>query len=470
MTARRTLKNPPKSRLSIRDWLFLSLYLLAGGTVGYSALLLCIHAILLPSIVRESALRISKYTVLVENLISNGGSQSLPKGVLVRPEYEVISREAVMQPHEFERNLSNSLRHDFNLDRKILRDQKPLVDIWGGHWVQLKVSATKETGPKRVTLWLYYPERLSTSLWYLPVLRIFSILIGCLVGLVLYLRIAIEQPLALIISKLESNQFSNIQPLLAIQGSHPLRKLSKSINTLLDRINTTARVRRELIQGLTHDLGGPHSRLMLRTEKLAQHVSGSNQLLAAAMLSDLQQLRLITEQLAQLGESEIPDQARQTCALDALCNRVVGSYEKAMISLDVPRVMIRVNSTGLERALGNLIDNALEHGRAPITISAKTQNSILYLRVQDRGKSMSSLAMEQVTEKQLHLDQSRMSHRGLGLGIVNRFCLDHGGELKLTKRLGGGLCAELQIPILASARKPFDHHTNKQPEANHQAP
>lgn len=459
MTARKTLKNLPKSRLSIRDWLFLSLYLVVGGTVGYGALLLCIHAILLPSIVRETALRISKYTVLVENLVSNGGSQSLPKGVLVRPESEIISREAVMQTLEFDRSLSKSLKHDFNLDRRILRDQKPLVDIWGGHWVQLKVSANKEIGTNRVMLWLYYPERLSTSLWYLPVLRIFAILIGCLVGLVVYLRLAIEQPLALIINKLESNQFSNIQPLLAIQGSHPLRKLSKSINTLLDRINTTARVRRELIQGLTHDLGGPHSRLMLRTEKLAQYVSGSNQLLAAAMLSDLQQLRLITEQLAQLGESEIPDQARQTCALDALCNRVVGSYENAMISVDIPRLMIRVNSTGLERALSNLIDNALEHGRPPITISAKTQGSILYLRVQDRGKSMSSGAMYKVTCKQLHLDQSRSQNRGLGLGIVNRFCLDHGGALQLTKRPRGGLCAELQIPVLTSAQKPFDHHT-----------
>lgn len=456
----RVLKNPPKSRLSMRDWLFLSLYLVIGGTVGYGALLLCIHAILLPSIVRESALRISKYTVLVENLISNGGSQSLPKGVLVRPESEIISREAVMQPHEFEQSLSKSLRYDFNLDRKVLRDQKPLVDIWGGHWVQLKVSATKVVGTQRGTLWLYYPERLSTSLWYLPVLRIFSILIGCLVGLVIYLRLAIEQPLALIISKLESNQFSNIQPLLAIQGSHPLRKLSKSINTLLDRINTTARVHRELIQGLTHDLGGPHSRLMLRTEKLAQHVSGSNQLLAAAMLSDLQQLRLITEQLAQLGESEIPDQARQTCALDALCDRVVGSYEKAMISVDVPRLMIRVNCTGLERALSNLIDNALEHGRPPITVSAHTQGSLLYLRVEDRGKSKNSIAMEKVTDQHLLLGQSRLQNRGLGLGIVNRFCLDHGGELQLTKRSGGGLCAELQIPVLTSAHNPLDHHTN----------
>jgi signal transduction histidine kinase len=460
MTAQRTLKNLSKSRLSIRDWLFLSLYLLVGGTIGYSALLVCIHAVLLPSIVRESALRISKYTVLVENLISNGGSQSLPKGILVRPESEIISREAVMQTHEFEQSLINSLRYEFNLDRKILRDQKPLVDIWGGHWVQLKVFPIKEVRTKSVPLWLYYPERLSTSLWYLPVLRIFAILIGCLVGLVVYLRLAIEQPLALIINKLEINQFSSIQPLLTIRGSHPLRKLSKSINTLLDRINTTARVRRELIQGLTHDLGGPHSRLMLRTEKLAQHVSGSNQLLAAAMLSDLQQLRLITEEIAQLGESEIPDQARQTCALDALCNRVISSYEKAMISVDTPRLMIRVNSTGLERALGNLIDNAFEHGRPPITISAKAKGSTLYLRVQDRGKSMSNVAIEKVTSKQLHLNQSRMQNRGLGIGIVNRFCVDHGGELRLTRRPGGGLCAELQLPVLTSAQKSFDPPTS----------
>jgi K+-sensing histidine kinase KdpD len=72
---------------------------------------------------------------------------------------------------------------------------------------------------------------------------------------------------------------------------------------------------------------------------------------------------------------------------------------------------------------------------------------------------MSSGAMNKVTCKKLHLDQSRSQNRGLGLGIVNRFCLDHGGALQLTKRPGGGLCAELQIPVLTSAQKPFDHHT-----------
>lgn len=446
-------KHYPRSRLSARDWSSLGICLVTGGTLGYSILMLCIQFLLHPAIVRESALRIVKYTVLVENLLAERHNQSLPKGIILRPESKVIADELISQQLDFDLKLRNSMKYDYKVDRRILRDQKPLVDIWGGHWVELRVPNPKYSTLKSENLWLYYPERLSTSLWYLPILRIFSILTGCLLGLILYIRLAIEQPLTQIIGDLENNELSPVQPLLAVRGSYPLRKLTKSINTLLDRINTTTRVRRELIQGLTHDLGGPHSRLMLRTEQLAQHTSGRNQELAISMLCDLQQLRQITDQLAQLGTAEVPEQERSTCALDSICNRITSRYRNIMIHVDVPRIMIRVNNLGLERALSNLIDNALEHGGLPIEISAEAHGKILYLRVKDHGREsphvdIDSLSNQYVIVDPLPLLRPRHGRRGLGLNIVNRFCKEHGGKLRLTKNTSGGLQAELQLPIL----------------------
>ncbi|MEB3201255.1 MAG: hypothetical protein VKK05_00385, partial [Synechococcus sp.] len=42
----------------------------------------------------------------------------------------------------------------------------------------------------------------------------------------------------------------------------------------------------------------------------------------------------------------------------------------------------------------------------------------------------------------------RQRHRGLGLAIVERFCVDHQGRLKLLEAPGGGLRAELRLPVL----------------------
>ena len=47
-------------------------------------------------------------------------------------------------------------------------------------------------------------------------------------------------------------------------------------------------------------------------------------------------------------------------------------------------------------------------------------------------------------------DRQRQRHRGLGLAIVERFCIDHRGRLALLEAPGGGLRAELRLPVLAT--------------------
>ena len=143
----------------------------------------------------------------------------------------------------------------------------------------------------------------------------------------LFLRLKVECPLGQLLT------------LLAEQGIAPIRNLSLHINRLL--------------HGLTHDLGG------LRTEILCERLSGENGELSQAMALDLEQLRELTDQLALLGEQELPAERRQPCALDDLCGRIVASHPSRLIKLRLPRLLVNLDPEGLQRALSNLIDNAL---------------------------------------------------------------------------------------------------------------
>jgi two-component system osmolarity sensor histidine kinase EnvZ len=220
------------------------------------------------------------------------------------------------------------------------------------------------------------------------------------------------------------------------------------INRLLERLNNTARARRQLLQGLTHDLGGPHGRLMLRTESLCEQLQGANRDLALAMAQDLEQLRSLTNQLALLGEQELPEHSRQVCALDDLCGRVAASQPAGAVELRVPRLLVRLDPEGLERALNNLIDNALKHGAPPVVLRASRRRQELCLQVDDHGPGIPTSTLLAMPGPSRSNDRQRQRHRGLGLAIVERFCLDHQGRLALLEAPGGGLRAELRLPVL----------------------
>lgn len=433
-----------RARLAGLDWLLLVVSLVLGGIAGYLGLLLGMRLLLEPRIVSETALRLSKYTVLVEQVLKHAG-ESLPAGVVVRQQSQLPGGLSA-QSRRFERLVAEAMALEFGLKRRLQPDQPPLQDPWGGHWVRLNRSDQRTGQP----LWLFQSQLLSNSLWYMPPLRTLAIGAGALAGLVLFLRLKVERPLSQLLSLLAEQGSTAPLQLLPEQGIAPIRDLSLRVNRLLERINNTASARRQLLHGLTHDLGGPHARLMLRTEILCERLSGENENgeLAHAMALDLERLRELTDQLALLGEQELPPERRQTCALDDLCGRIAASHPSRSIELRLPRLLVNLDPEGLQRALNNLIDNALEYGAPPVVLSAERRGNYLLMRVDDHGEGIPTETLLAIPGPSRSNDRQRQMHRGLGLAIVERFCVDHGGRLRLLEAPSGGLRAELQLPVL----------------------
>ena len=236
----------PRARLAGLDWLLLVASLALGGIAGYLGLLLGMRLLLEPRIDSETALRLSKYTVLVEQVLQHA-EEPLPAGVLVRQQNQ-LPRGTPVQSGRFERLVEEAMAREFGLQRRLQRDQLPLQDPWGGHWVQLN-RFDQRTGQ---TLWLFQSQLLSNSLWYLPPLRILAIVIGALAGLVLFLRLKVERPLGQLLTLLAEQGSAAPLQLLPEQGIAPIRNLSLRINRLLERINNTASARRQLLHGLTY--------------------------------------------------------------------------------------------------------------------------------------------------------------------------------------------------------------------------
>jgi protein-histidine pros-kinase len=102
----------------------------------------------------------------------------------------------------------------------------------------------------------------------------------------------------------------------------------------------------------------------------------------------------------------------------------------------------------LRRAVTNLIDNAVAHGKHVI-VRIEDDPGTLRVVIEDDGPGIADADLARVTEPFVRLDDSRgpgSGGVGLGLAIVRDAAAYHGGSLCLRNRHGGGLSATLELP------------------------
>ncbi len=423
--------------LNGRDWWDLLSFCALGCGIGFTVLVVIMHTILESQVVAESSLRISVSVKLMEEVLKTIPPDRIPAGVILKRS-KLGPEGASSNQSRFGELLTADLKKTYGLERHIQPDRPPLEDPWGGFWIKL---ATKYDPP----VWLYRPARLGgSSVWYLPLVRSLITAGGILIGIVLFLKSRVEIPFIDVLNGLPETVIPPL-PLIPEKGIAPLHLMSVRINRLMEGINSSADSRRILLRGLIHDISGPQTRMGLQIESLEMQIEGKPRQAIKALSSDLEQLRKITEQLTLLAEKDQTSLKSEQLALDDLCLRVIASYTPASITVNMPRLLVQIDSTGMERSLRNLIDNALDHGRPPVRIQAWRENNTLSIQVIDHGLGLSSQTIPNMPYQTLAKDRARNLHKGLGLKIVEKFCHDHAGQLKLDKSDIGGLRATMTL-------------------------
>jgi two-component system, OmpR family, sensor kinase len=132
--------------------------------------------------------------------------------------------------------------------------------------------------------------------------------------------------------------------------------------------------------------------------------------------------------------------------LDQLVSTVVEEtvQEGAEITVTTAPTKVRADADLVRRAIGNLLDNALRHGRVP------GQPAIVHITVAggrvtvaDHGPGIDAAMAEESFER----FQSSGGSSGLGLSIVRWVAEAHGGTLRLYNADVGGAIFELELPL-----------------------
>jgi signal transduction histidine kinase len=232
---------------------------------------------------------------------------------------------------------------------------------------------------------------------------------------------------------------------LAEKGSTEMRSAAQAFNRMQARIRHLIDERARALAAVSHDLRTPLTRMRLRAElvddeKLREQMAADLDSMAAMLDSSLDYLRGLQDR-----------EVVRRIDMNALLQSMVEDAEllgKTVSIEGLAQAPYAGRLLALQRALQNLIDNAIKYGFSA-HIRVGDDATALRISVEDEGPGIPHKEITRVTEPYYRPDASRNADTGgvgLGLSIVKDIALMHGGELILANKPGGGLSATLVLP------------------------
>jgi two-component system heavy metal sensor histidine kinase CusS len=131
-----------------------------------------------------------------------------------------------------------------------------------------------------------------------------------------------------------------------------------------------------------------------------------------------------------------------------------GRVSLTTVIADEP-VIAELDRTLLQRAVGNLVSNALAHtppGGA-VVLRSNADSSTIHIAVSDTGVGIPAEALPRVFDRFFRVDSSRSQSSGgtgLGLAIVQSIAQLHGGNVRISSPPGRGTTVTLHMPVSCS--------------------
>ncbi|MFC7938992.1 ATP-binding protein [Streptomyces sp. NPDC057387] len=145
--------------------------------------------------------------------------------------------------------------------------------------------------------------------------------------------------------------------------------------------------------------------------------------------------------------------------VDEVAPMALGGVPEGSAELDIPETlpMVAVDAGLLERAMANLVENAVKYspGDRTVLVTASALADRVEVRVVDRGPGVPDDAKDRIFEPfQRYGDAPRGAGVGLGLAVARGFAEAMGGTLNAEDTPGGGLTMVLTLRAAGSSGSP----------------
>ena len=305
----------------------------------------------------------------------------------------------------------------------------------------------------------------SDQVYQLRYLLGFVLILGVLAGIILgsYLAFGINRSILSVTRSIQALAQGNWQAHVEKQSTDEMRVLAEAVNTLVDKLHSSEKSRRQLLANLVHELGRPLGAIRSAIQALLHGADKDPQLssdLLTGMDDETIRLQHLLDDLAglhdqilgrmELNKTAVPlnDWLASTLSPWEADARQKGLDWEANVPSDLP--IVSMDPDRMAQAMGNVLSNAIKFTPAggKVSISADFQAGWFRIQVRDSGPGIPAEERKMIFQPFHRGSQGKRIVEGMGLGlsIARDILTAHGGEIKVDSTPGAGSSFTLEIP------------------------
>jgi signal transduction histidine kinase len=221
---------------------------------------------------------------------------------------------------------------------------------------------------------------------------------------------------------------------IEIPGQDEISRLGQAFAAMTAALDESVGAQRRLVADASHELRTPLTSLITNLELLAEQPDDpSAPALATAALAEAGELRMLINDLVELARyGQAPfhiEDVRLDLVTERVAARAAGRSPGPRYELDCQPTMVRGDPDALERAVSNLVDNALKYSRPDGRIRISAAGGTV--EVSDDGPGIPAADLPYIFDRFYRSAKARaLPGSGLGLAIVRRIAETHDGTVE----------------------------------------
>ncbi|MFJ4848561.1 sensor histidine kinase [Streptomyces sp. NPDC088733] len=237
-----------------------------------------------------------------------------------------------------------------------------------------------------------------------------------------------------------------------VHGRDEIARLARSFAAMMAAVEESVTAQRRLVSDASHELRTPLTSITTNLELLSEGPGVADPQAPALVeqaRTQTRELRDLVNDLVELARHGQQHLHTEDTRLDLLAERVVARIARrgpqATLRTDLAPCLVHADPDALERALGNLVDNAVKWSPdgGQVLVRVAPDGTVT---VTDQGPGIPADDLPFVFDRFYRSPTARsLPGSGLGLAIVKQVAEMHGG--RVTAELAEhGLCMRLRLP------------------------
>jgi len=232
-------------------------------------------------------------------------------------------------------------------------------------------------------------------------------------------------------------------------GDDEVSRLAKTLNAMLDRLETSSRIQQEFVSNASHELRSPLTTLLATVDRASNHLEETDWVeFTDTVRREGRRIDSLVDDLFFLARSDErrEEMRREEVDLDDILDeearRVRHITTLTISTAGVQPTRVWGDPAMLRRLVRNVVDNAARFANQEVAFSTRYVGPLAEICVHDDGAGVDVATSERLFQRFVRSDTARSrasGGTGLGLPIVAEIAQRHGGEARFVTVASGSM-------------------------------